>query len=193
MRINQSIKLKISDFKRMGYLLDKGKASGVLKWSDKSKVSFLIKHSEQEHYLRLSYTITEVHTGVVHDVDYKIRLITKPSNLGKGKVWYFVCPQTFQPCRILYKANNSNLWQSRQAYQGRLNYSNQHQSKYDRYNHRYWELKRLVEELEDSVVKSHYQGKPTRLQQRIERLRAEKLKYDELREEILFSRFSMLL
>lgn len=35
-------------------------------------------------------------------VEYKIYLSSKPSNLEKGNVWYFICPATHKFCRKLY-------------------------------------------------------------------------------------------
>lgn len=33
---------------------------------------------------------------------YRVQLVSVPSNLGKGRIWYFLCPQTNKRCRILY-------------------------------------------------------------------------------------------
>ena len=35
-------------------------------------------------------------------IRYEVKLISKPSNLGKGIVWYFVCPETGKICRKLH-------------------------------------------------------------------------------------------
>lgn len=34
---------------------------------------------------------------------YRVKLVSVPSNLGVGLVWYFLCPQTKKRCRILYE------------------------------------------------------------------------------------------
>jgi hypothetical protein len=49
--------------------------------------------------LNLSYTLNG---GALKS--YSFDLITKPSNLGRGRVWYIVCPVTNRACRKLYFA-----------------------------------------------------------------------------------------
>ncbi len=36
-------------------------------------------------------------------VQYRVHLDAVPSNLGKGSVWYFICPRTMKRCRVLYQ------------------------------------------------------------------------------------------
>jgi len=35
-------------------------------------------------------------------INYKVDLVNVPSNIGKGVVWFFVCPMTGKKCRKLY-------------------------------------------------------------------------------------------
>jgi len=48
--------------------------------------------------------------------NYLFHFTAIPSNLGKGEVWYFVCPCTRKKCRILYLWGNSTVFAHRSAY-----------------------------------------------------------------------------
>lgn len=47
--------------------------------------------------LKLSYSVNHRAAKT-----YTYQLITQPSNLGRGRVWYIVCPATGKRCRKLY-------------------------------------------------------------------------------------------
>lgn len=64
-------------------------------------VSFAIHRAGQDHFIVLMY---EYHGRIC---DISIRLSCRPSNLGKGVNWYFVCPHTGRSCRVLYFFNGS--------------------------------------------------------------------------------------
>ncbi len=103
--------------------------TGSLTWTNGSSCNFESKYHEEEKYVRLQYTLTELGSGKKLEYNYKIELITLPSNLGKGEVLYFVCPQTARPCRILYRAYDSHIYKSREAYTNRIYYPLQVSSK----------------------------------------------------------------
>ncbi len=50
-------------------------------------------------YIELDYKCNEA------PINYRVQLVSDPSNLGKGVVWYFVCPHTGKRCRKLYSAD----------------------------------------------------------------------------------------
>lgn len=58
--------------------------------------------------------------------NYPYQLVTLPSNLGKGRVWYIVCPATGDLCRTLYCIEGRYL--SRKAFAHAM-YHNQTESK----------------------------------------------------------------
>ncbi len=45
-------------------------------------------------------------------IKYIIYLVSVPSNIGVGKVWYFLCPNTGKRCRKLYMINTYFLHRS---------------------------------------------------------------------------------
>ena len=50
----------------------------------------------REMYIELDYRFGD------EPRHYRVQLVSVPSNLGKGRIWYFLCPQTSKRCRILY-------------------------------------------------------------------------------------------
>ncbi|MEH6405997.1 MAG: hypothetical protein V7767_01830 [Leeuwenhoekiella sp.] len=58
--------------------------------------------------------------------NYKVNLVSIPSNIGNGKIWYFLCPETNKRCRNLYSIGGYFL--HRKAFKGAM-YESQKQSK----------------------------------------------------------------
>ena len=50
----------------------------------------------REMYIELDYRFGD------EPRHYRVQLVSVPSNLGKGRIWYFLCPQTSKRCRIRY-------------------------------------------------------------------------------------------
>lgn len=174
-------------------LLTKGQRNfGQLNWNRRGErigsIQYEANYLDPENiYLRLAYTLTENREGKEYKYDYNIRIIEVPSNLGKGKVLYFVCPDTGNNCRKLYRAYGSHKWKSREAYEHRLYYPNQMESKRWRVNSRYFELTR---ELENNTMRRtyKYKGKETRRYKKRQKLfelmdRVDSIRYQQLETE----------
>lgn len=124
-------------------------------------------------------------TGLQIDFDFEgqsqcqqIAIEAIPTNLGKGHRHYFVCPETGKRATKLYRPRNEKTFLHRKAWP-RLFYQDQVRSRQEadlRFVKAFKEYKRLCE----LATKRHYQGKPTKLQQRIKtkRQKAEKLKIE---------------
>ncbi|HTN00205.1 MAG TPA: hypothetical protein VL088_15720 [Pedobacter sp.] len=156
-------------------LLTKGQRNfGQLNWNRRGErigsIQYEANYLDPENiYLRLAYTITENREGKKYDYDYKIQIIEVPSNLGKGNVLYFVCPQSGSNCRKLYRAYGSHKWKSREAYNHRIYYSIQLESKQWKANTRYFQLEKVV--FEDKRRKAYnYNGKETKRSKRRKQL-----------------------
>lgn len=161
-------------------LIEKGKSiSCPLSWSNNNKIGFKSTYSESELSIQLNYDHTS--RGLKQSLDYKIDLVTVPSNLGKGEVLYFVCPITGQRCRILYLCYGSPLFKSRKAYNNRIYYSDQLSSKLEKPNYIYWKLERKLERMDLKYHKPFYKGKPTRKEIKIRELKEKRDYYDKLR------------
>lgn len=182
--VNECQRIELSYLIKSG-LLKKGKIiSSVLSWTSGSRISILCHYRDNEKYIRLSYVYSPKN-GKQQKYDYKIHLNTIPSNLGKGEVLYFVCPTTNSNCRILYSAYGCLIYKSRKAYNNRIYYKSQICSKYDYWLTRYYDTEQQFEDLLKKAHKSHYKGKPTKLQKRLDSLE-EKLEYYEERKEDIF-------
>lgn len=96
---------------------------------------------------------------------YRIKLESRPSNLGIGKVWYFICPATGRRCRTLYEYGD--YFYSRYAIPDAM-YSSQTESKRTRSWLRAFRLLSLSGDfLRKRHSRTHYDGKITRRYQKI--------------------------
>ena len=91
MTTNSATRIELSYLLKNGYIQKDRIASAQLSWTDDSSIGFESCYTENDSYIRLKYTNTSYHDDEVTKHDYKIQLVTVPSNLGKGEVLYFVC------------------------------------------------------------------------------------------------------
>lgn len=107
----------------------------------------------REMYIKLDYKYGD------GPRNYRVQLMSVPSNLSKGQLWYFLCPRTGKRCRILYGVDGWFLHRS--AFRGCC-YDRQTFSKQDR-RFDYTTFPRQIE-INDQIRKCRktYQGKPTR-------------------------------
>lgn len=178
---NEITRLEITHLIKDKVIIKGRNVSGSLTWTSGGSIAFKSVYNADEKYLRVQYTFTDRHTGKKPNMDYKIEIITKPSNLGKGEVLYFLCPSSGLPCRILYLAYGSNIFKSRASYQNTIYYPQQTCSKKDRHNNRYWKLDKQLEELEKLRKTSTYKGKVTKRAIRVQKLEIKRWQADELR------------
>ena len=119
---------------------------------------------------------------------YKVQFVSVTSNLGKGVIWYFVCPRTGKRCRKFYLADT--YFYHREAFKGCM-YEKQTQSKKSRYLDKmlgaYFKTVHLFEQLYKKNFKKQYAGKPTKkylkLTQQIQK--AERITYHEIEQAML--------
>jgi hypothetical protein len=95
--------VSISDLKRWEYLKPNQFKSGLITWSingNKSgSISIRTNTNSENPYLELDYKCNET------PINYRVQLVSIPSNLGKGVVWFFICPRTGKRCRKLHLAD----------------------------------------------------------------------------------------
>lgn len=105
-RFDSAAQIRASYLRKHGYLKPKQIASGTLTWRKNgvqtSQIGFRINTFTDSH-IELNYLASGT------PVCYKIPLVTLKSNLGKGFVWFFVCPATGKRCRVLYGVGDSFL------------------------------------------------------------------------------------
>lgn len=173
--------VSISFLTKHGYLKPNQWQSGTIAWSRNGNktgsISIQVNTQPESPYLELDYKCNEA------PINYRVQLVSAPSNLGKGVVWYFVCPYTGKRCRKLYLADT--YFYHRSAFRGCM-YEKQTQSKKSRYLDKtlgvYFQTDQLFEQLYKKHLKKQYAGKPTKkylkLTQQIQR--AESIPYHEI-------------
>ena len=95
-------------------------------------------------------------------IEYRVPIVSKPSNLGVGLIWYFVCPVTGKHCKKLYGA--SKYFLHREAFKGCM-YECQTWSKNSRAlieTMKWTFAKDNFMEGRWKYMKTHYRGKPTK-------------------------------
>lgn len=178
---NEALQIHISKLKGWGYLDPEQIKSGTVNWSRNGNptgsISIQVNTKSEQPYIELDYKYRD------EPRKYKVRLVSLPSNLGKGLIWYFLCPETKKRCRVLYSIGGYFL--HREAFNGCM-YESQTQSKYyrqlDKTFGRYFKTDDLYIQLYKKHFKKTYAGKPTkkylRLMEQIQK--AESIPYYEI-------------
>jgi hypothetical protein len=179
-------KVDISFLKKHGYLKPNQLKVGSVHWSRNGEnigsISIRVCTHSENLFLEFDYKCNQV------PIKYKVQLVSAPSNLGKGVIWYFVCPRTGKRCRKLYLADT--YFYHREAFKGCM-YEKQTQSKKSRYLDKmlgaYFKTDQLYEQLYKKNFKKQYAGKPTKnylkLTQQIQK--AESVSYREIERAML--------
>ena len=144
--------------------------TGTIEWTNGSSISYESKYTKDEVYFRVIYTITDYRTGKETDYDYRINFVKIPSNLGKGEILYFVCPESNRLARVLFMAYGHHKYIHRDWYLDyygvRLYYNSQSISKEDYHNTMYFNYQSKVKDLESILFvkyrKLFYKGQPTK-------------------------------
>lgn len=178
---NKALQIDISKLKGWGYLDPEQIKSGTLNWSRNGNptgsISIQVNTHSEQPYIELDYKYRD------EPRNYKVSLVSKPSNLGKGLIWYFLCPQTNKRCRKLYSIGGYFL--HREAFNGCM-YETQTQSKkyrqLDKTLGAYFRTDELYSQLYQKHFKKTYAGKPTKKYLRImEQIqKAESIPYHEI-------------
>lgn len=119
----------------------------------------------ENEFIRLHYTMTRTKQAI----DYKVKLIRKPSNLGVGFRYYFQCPNTGNLCTVLLKPSSQLYFLSRQAF--KVLYESQAVTKaYRQLNTAYFFMTNEFEDKRNKAFAKHrkhtYKGKITKHYQR---------------------------
>jgi len=153
--------VSISFLTKHGYLKPNQRHCSIITWSingnKTASISIRINTDTESPYLELDYKSNET------PINYRVQLISVPSNIGKGVVWYFICPNTGKRCRKLYLADT--YFYHRSAFRGCM-YEKQTQSKKSRQLDKtlgvYFQTDQLFEQLYKKHFKKSYAGKPTK-------------------------------
>ena len=183
---NEALQIHISKLKGWGYLNPEQIKSGTLNWSRNGNptgsISIKVYTLDSQPYIELDYKYRD------EPRNYKVNLTSTPSNLNRGEIWYFICPQTKKRCRKLYSIGGYFL--HREAFNGCM-YETQTQSKkyrqMDKTLGAYFKSDNLYSELHKKNFKKSYAGKPTKKYLRImEQIqKAESIPYHEIERAML--------
>jgi len=158
------------------------------------KEQLKIKEQGEQNFVTYFKSLADKRKASNHEIEldfkysdeprnYKVRLVSIPSNLGKGLIWYFLCPETNKRCRKLYSIGGYFL--HREAFNGCM-YETQTQSKkyrqLDKSLGAFFKTDDLYSQLYQKHFKKTYAGKPTKKYLRIlEQIhKAEKIPYGEI-------------
>jgi hypothetical protein len=157
--LDEVLQISISKLKEWGYLKPHQVMSGAIRWSrNKKKTTDIdIRVDTHSNYIELSYSYDE------EPVNYTIKIVSLPSNIGKGQVWYFECPSTKKRCRKLYLVGKYFL--HRTAFGGCM-YVKQTKSKNIRKQIKMidavFKTTELYEQIYSKHLKKSYAGRPTK-------------------------------
>mgnify|MGYP003374512137 CR=1 FL=1 len=179
--VYSSPRLELSGLLKVGYFTKDAEVSGSWTWTNGDAVRIFTKRKGAEVYMELSYTWTDTRSGQREDVRQRFDMVSKPSNLGRGHVLYFRCPQTGRACRILYRAYYARTFRSRWGFSYRLYYPSQTCGKLHRWDETYWSAERQLERSKGKRKAGTYRGKPTKRSKRRERLYTQLERADERR------------
>lgn len=183
---NEALQIDISKLKGWGYLNPEQFKSGTLNWSRNGNLTGSISirgntHSEQP-YIELDYKYKN------EPRNYKVYLTSTPSNLNRGKIWYFICPHTKKRCRKLYSIGGYFL--HREAFNGCMYEKQTRSKKYrqlDKTFGAYFKSDDLYSELYKKNFKKTYAGKPTKKYLKLTRQveQAENMPYHEIKRALI--------
>jgi hypothetical protein len=149
--------IKISDFEMKRGI----KTSGVLKFISSGEVVGSIGYTL---YLNIEYPYLNLFYNVDGEsINYNVSISEKPSNLGIGRIYYFLCPYTQKPCRKLYLVGKKFLHRTANK---RCCYASQIESKFAR-EIKYtfgglFETDKAYEQIYSKHFKKYYKEKPTK-------------------------------
>lgn len=178
--IYESFRIDISYLIRMGYLKRGYTVNGIviswqLKGTEEVTSSLQMNTSwgceSDTTYIELIYQYRT--SSVLIPYSYRIYIQELDSNIGKGKVPYFICPTSNRRCRILYRAYDSHVFRSRYGYSLPLYYDCQRTSKLERPMNCFYLLEDHIDKLKSKGTghKRVYRGIPTKAAQRLRRLK----------------------
>jgi hypothetical protein len=175
------LQISTTKLKEWGYFEPNQLKNGTITWSRNGNKRGCIDISsntvEKQPFIELDYNYKD------EPRKYKVYLTSTPSNLGKGFIWYFICPNTGKRCRKLYSIGGYFL--HREAFNG-IMYEKQTQSKFarklDKTLGAVFDVDKLISQLYKKNFKQTYAGKPTKRYLRIKAKidKAESIPYHEV-------------
>ena len=153
---NEAVRLNVTSLVKNRLFVDGMSIESNISWSNGANINLVTSCQNHEKQVKLKYS----YNGSLKEYVVKIEEI--PSNLGKGSIKYFICPETGKKCKTLYCCYNSDVFKSRTAYSNRIYYFIQTISKEYRTASRFNKTDKQVDTLITSLRHKSYKGKPTK-------------------------------
>lgn len=152
--------ISIAFLSKHGYLIPGNIKQGIVTWSRNGmktgSISIMVKMDDRPR-LVLDYKCDD------KPITNTVWLTSIPSNLGKGKVWYFQCTHTGKRCRKLHLINGHFMHRSALVF---AMYDSQTKSKKWRQMERsygcYFDSDNCYREIYSKHFKKYYNGRPTK-------------------------------
>lgn len=174
--------IRIGKLKSWNYLKPQQAISGTITWSRQGEkvasIGISVTTFEVHGLLTLSYKYCE------RSINYNVSLTSIPSNIGLGRVWYFVCPETGRRCRVLHLV--SGRFYHRTAFAGcyyeKQTFSRNNRRLFNRYE-KFFAVENSYSEIYSRHFRKTYNGVNTKRYTRL----LKKIKVgQEIREEELY-------
>lgn len=158
---DNALQLDIKTLKKFDYLKAGQIKAGVLTWSRSGQttgqISIQVNTTFEPHELTLNYSFRN------EPREYTICIVSRPANIGKGEVWFFVCPQTGLLCRKLYSIEG--YFYHRKAFASAMYDSQTLSRKVRHFQQAFGVLIRkhdIYQQIGQKHLKKHYRGKATK-------------------------------
>jgi hypothetical protein len=156
----QTLQLNINSF--VEHIKARQPINGSISWKSGAAITVTLFFYDFSATVNLQYGKKD-YEGKQQNLNYNVIIVSSPSNLGKGRIYYFICPFTGKRCKILYMAYGSLYFKCREAYRCLIYYASQLSSRLDKHNDKYWNLEHKLEKLyksrPKSIIKAKKQGK----------------------------------
>jgi len=153
--------ISISDLKKLKYFNKNNLVSGTINWTNRGvktgSIGISVLMSDKKNIVQFVYKCNNT------SYKYDVQLIALPSNLGKGKVWYFICHFTGKRCRKLHLIDERFM--HRTALPSGMYSKQTHSKKWRDMDKIYgcaFDVEQYYEQLHSKHFKKFYNGKPTK-------------------------------
>lgn len=177
-------KIQMWWLKKYGYLQGGWKAGGI-KWTNswtgkETNINFYINISEADNYIQLFYTQTRYSSEEKKDFDYKIPIVSTFCYFGGVRYWFkcnFLSNGMYCGRRVGMLYLGGKYFACRHCYN--LSYQSRNENRRYRDYALFYVLgnRMKIEKLEEKIKRRFYNGKPTRKQKTVDRMRKREFPY----------------
>ncbi len=157
-------RIELKKLQLIGMVKEGKIVEAILRYNADFSVTIIVNYMNDTPYMILRYRWIQTSTEK-RMIDDFIYMEKRVSNIGKGHIYYFLCPETNRRCRTLYKCYGSTYYKSFGAYRHRIYYDSQLCSNW---NDRFWHCHRKLERMDQERGTYTYAGRITKRAMRYE-------------------------